>query len=137
MLAEITTETDLTISACASVLYEVHQEGTYATKYSNIFDPVNLDLYFNCGSSYSHSEKIGLMEHLTDDEAMEQKLVFFGIRGTEGFINVNTVQIKIPYRPENLTITIVVILVILGMVGIPTSVFIRAKIRRKRGKLER
>ncbi len=93
MLNKITNETDLTIPACASVLYEVHQEGTYATKYSNIFDPVNLDIYFNYGKLYGKSEKISLLDHLSDDEAFEQKKTFFGITGTEGHVAVKTVKI--------------------------------------------
>lgn len=131
MLGEITTETDLTVSACANVLYEVHQEGTYATKYSNIFDPVNLDLYFNYGRSYGKSEKIGLMEHLTDKEAFEQEATFFGVTGLDGYISVKTVKIGIPYRPASFTITVVVIVILLGVVSIPTGVFIRSKIRRR------
>jgi hypothetical protein len=131
MLGEITTETDLTISACANVLYEVHQEGTYATKYSNIFDPVNLDLYFNYGRSYGKSERISLMEHLTDKEAFEQEATFFGVTGLDGYISVKTVKIGIPYRPASFTATVIVIIILLGMVSIPTGVFIRSKIRRR------
>ena len=132
MLGEITTESDLTISACANVLSEVSQEGTYATKYSNIFDPVNLDLYFNYGRAYGKSDKISLSEHLTDEAAFEHKETFFGITGLDGYVAVKTVKIGIPYRPATFTATIIIALVILGVVSIPTGVLIRSKIRRKR-----
>jgi hypothetical protein len=45
MLSAITSEEDLTVEACRDVLDAVHSEGTYATKYSNIFNPVDLQIY--------------------------------------------------------------------------------------------
>ncbi|MFQ5981234.1 MAG: hypothetical protein ACE5OZ_24090 [Candidatus Heimdallarchaeota archaeon] len=45
MLAAITSEEGLTVEACRDILDAVHIEGEYATKYSNIFDPVNQQLY--------------------------------------------------------------------------------------------
>ena len=51
MLVDITGEENLTVDACRDVLDAVHMEGEYATKYSNIFDPVNL----NCHLFYNHN----------------------------------------------------------------------------------
>lgn len=45
MLAQITSEESLTVDACKEVLDAVHQDGQYATKYSNIFDPINQKIY--------------------------------------------------------------------------------------------
>jgi choloylglycine hydrolase len=45
MLGDITVEQDLTMEACRDVLDAVHQEGTYATKYSNVFDLITRTIY--------------------------------------------------------------------------------------------
>jgi choloylglycine hydrolase len=45
MLSAIGSEAELTVEACRDVLDAVHEEGTYGTKYSNIFDPVNRQVY--------------------------------------------------------------------------------------------
>ena len=45
MLTAISTEAELTVDACRDVLNAVHQDGTYATKYSNVFDSVNRQIY--------------------------------------------------------------------------------------------
>ncbi|MHA1125267.1 MAG: hypothetical protein ACTSO7_07195 [Candidatus Heimdallarchaeota archaeon] len=95
MLAEITTEDELTVPTCANVLYAVHQEGEYGTKYSNIFDPVNLELYFNYGINYSEQEKINLMDKLTDLDSFEEKSSFLGVWGADGSILVKTEKTSI------------------------------------------
>ena len=130
MLGEIT-ENNLTISTCANVLYEVHQEGTYGTKYSNIFDPVNLDIYFNQGKQFSNYEKINLLEKLNGEESFEEKEKFFGITGTEGYVSVNTVKIDVQFRTANLITSSIVIIIVLGVLSIPIGIFIRSKTRKK------
>ncbi|MHA1618094.1 MAG: hypothetical protein ACTSVZ_02360 [Promethearchaeota archaeon] len=135
MLGEITAESDLNVSVCASVLFETHQEGTYATKYSNVFDPVNLDIYFNYGENFGASDKFNLLEKLTEADALEEKSQFFGITGTDGFISVNTVKIDIILSTENSDTTLWVILVFIGVLSIPMGIFIRSKIRKKNGLL--
>ncbi len=125
------TEDNLTISSCANLLYEVHQEGTYGTKYSNIFDPVNLDIYFNQGRQFSKYEKTNLLEKLNGEESFDEKEKFFGITGTKGYISVNTVKIDIQIRTANPITVPIVIFVILGVLCIPISLLIRSKIRKK------
>ncbi len=98
MLNEITVEEDLTVSACANILYEVHQEGTYATKYSNICDPVNLEFYFNSGENFSVSEKFNLIDKLAEIEAFEEKESFFGVTGTVGGVLVRAEKIDIQFE---------------------------------------
>ncbi|MHA1612870.1 MAG: hypothetical protein ACTSYU_12510 [Promethearchaeota archaeon] len=133
MLGSITNENELNVSACANVLYETHQGGTYATKYSNVFDPVNLDIYFNYGENFTDSERINLVEKLKEEDAFEEKERFFGITGTDGFISVNTVKIEIISSAANFNTTLFVILVVVGVFSIPMGVFIRSKIRKKNG----
>ncbi len=130
MLGEITNEDDLNVSVCADVLYETHQEGTYATKYSNIFDPVNLDICFNYGDNFCNCDKYNLLEKLTEADALEENSRFFGITGTDGFISVNTVKIEIISSTSNSDTALGVILVIIGVLSIPMGIFIRSKIRK-------
>jgi len=94
MLSEITTENDLTVSACANILYEVHQDGEYATKYSNIFDTVNLDIYFNYGTEYSEQQKINLLDRLADESSFNEVSSFMGIYGANGHVLVKTEKIS-------------------------------------------
>ncbi len=116
MLGEITTENDLTVSACANILYEVHQEGEYATKYSNIFDTVNLDIYFNHGEKYSEQTKINLMERLSDDDSFEQKNSFMGIYGANGHVLVKTEKIDTLVEKVGINISIGVAIFVISNV---------------------
>ena len=100
MFGEITVEEDFTVAICADILYEVHQEGTYATKYSNICDPVNLDFYFNCGENFTESEKFNLLDKLAETESFEEKDNFFGVTGESGGVLVKTEQIDIQFETE-------------------------------------
>ena len=60
MLAAIASEDDLTVEACRDVLDAVHQEGVYGTKYSNIFDPVNLQVYLFQNYNFDHMVTLDL-----------------------------------------------------------------------------
>lgn len=95
MLGEISTEEDLNVSACAEVLYAVHQEGTYATKYSNVCDPVNLEFYFNTGEEFTEHEKFNLTAKLADTESFEHKNSFLGVYGVDDGILVKTEKIDV------------------------------------------
>jgi len=132
MLSEITDENNLNISACARILLEVHQEGTYRTMYSNIFDPVNLDIYFNYGREFTKHEKINLLEKLAEEESFNEKEVFFGITGTTGYVLVNTVKIDVLSWTPNYNTAYIMIPVVLGVLCIPLTVSIILKRREKR-----
>ena len=64
MLASITEEVDLTVDACRDILDAVHQEGVYATKYSNIFDLVNLEIHLFYNHNFDKMVSLDLMEEL-------------------------------------------------------------------------
>lgn len=132
MLSEITDENDLSISACARILFEVHQEGTYRTMYSNIFDPVNFDIYFNYGREFTYYEKINLLEKLAEEESFDEKKVFFGITGTAGYVLVNTVKINVLSWTINYNTIFIIIIVVLGILTIPITVFMLEKRRKKK-----
>ena len=114
MLEDITTEEELTVSKYAEILYAVHQEGTYATKYSNICDPVNLEFYFNCGDNFTENEKFDLTEILADTESFEEKSNFFGVTGINKGVLVKTekidIQFETPIETEETSNSVVFIL---------------------------
>jgi len=64
MLASITDEADLTVDACRDILDAVHQEGEYATKYSYIFDLVNLEIHLFYNRNFDKMVSLDLMEEL-------------------------------------------------------------------------
>ena len=64
MLASITDEVELTVGACRDVLDAVHQEGEYGTKYSNIFDPVNLEFYLFYNHNFDKRVSLDLLSEL-------------------------------------------------------------------------
>ena len=134
MLGEITTEEDLNVSACAEILYSVHQEGTYATKYSNICNPVNLEFYFNSGEEFSTSTKFNLTEELSETESFEQKSSFMGVTGIHGGdVLVKTEQIDIQFPTNTNTSETTGITLLLSILGISLSILVH-DISRKRKK---
>ena len=64
MLENISAEVDLTVDACRDVLDAVHQEGFYATKYSNIFDPINLEIHLYQNHNFDKKVSLDLVEEL-------------------------------------------------------------------------
>ncbi len=135
MFGEITLEEDLTVASCADVLYEVHQEGTYATKYSNICDPVNLEFYFNSGENFSTSEKFNLTDKLSETGSFEEKDSFFGVTGEVGGVLVKTEQIDIQFEtntePTDETSGILFLISVLSLLS---SVYVYKTIRKRKGK---
>ncbi|MFW9915559.1 MAG: hypothetical protein ACFFGZ_08095 [Candidatus Thorarchaeota archaeon] len=64
LLANITSEENLTVEACRDVLDATHQEGPYPTVYSNIFDLVNRDIYLYSNYTFEKTAKLNLDEEL-------------------------------------------------------------------------
>ncbi|MFX1255819.1 MAG: hypothetical protein ACFFCZ_29710 [Promethearchaeota archaeon] len=64
MLEDINNENDLTIEAFRDILDAVHQEGTYGTKYSNIFDLKTQEIYVYYNHDFSEFIKLNLAEEL-------------------------------------------------------------------------
>jgi len=91
-LSRIETEEDLTVQACADILYEVHMEGSCHTLYSNIFDPVNLNLYLNYGERYEKQKRINLPEVLRQRRSFRQFNISY-MTGVDGNLLVRLVRI--------------------------------------------
>ncbi|MFX0173768.1 MAG: carcinine hydrolase/isopenicillin-N N-acyltransferase family protein [Candidatus Hodarchaeota archaeon] len=64
MLDAIDHEDDLTVEYFRDILKAVHQEGTYATKYSNIFDLKNRDIYIYKNFNFNGVVVLNLDEEL-------------------------------------------------------------------------
>ncbi|MHA1671634.1 MAG: hypothetical protein ACTSV5_13830 [Promethearchaeota archaeon] len=93
MLSEIENENGLTSQSCAAILHAVHQvEGDYPAQYSNIFDPVHIDIYFNFGVNYQNQKKINLLDIFNDKLLFEKKSSFFRITGINGHLLVKSVR---------------------------------------------
>ncbi len=60
MLTAISSESALTMEACRDVLDAVHQNGLYATKYSNVFDCVSRDIYLWYDRDYTMAVTMNL-----------------------------------------------------------------------------
>jgi hypothetical protein len=91
-LSRIEEEEDLTVQACADILYEVHMEGECHTLYSNIFDPVNLNLYLNYGEKYVKQKRINLPEVLCQRRSFKQFNISY-MTGVDGTLLVKLVRI--------------------------------------------
>jgi penicillin V acylase-like amidase (Ntn superfamily) len=64
MLDEIDSENNLTVNSIRDILNETHQEGTYATRYSNIFDLKSRDIYIYQNYLFDEVVRLNLDEEL-------------------------------------------------------------------------
>jgi hypothetical protein len=101
MLNEIQYEENLTVQACADVLHAVHVEGDQNTLYSNIFDLVNRDVYFNYGENYKYQKKIHLPAIWNQTEESFEKYNSEEFLGAEGYILVKTEKINDKFYDPN------------------------------------
>ncbi|MHA2334606.1 MAG: hypothetical protein ACXAEU_21445 [Candidatus Hodarchaeales archaeon] len=91
MLNAINPEENITIDFIRNILDAVHQEGTYATKYSNIFDLVNRDIYVYTNSNFNEVVKLDLDEELSREELLITSISdLFKQSYTESSDQVNT-----------------------------------------------
>jgi hypothetical protein len=81
MLEEITSEGELTVEAVRNVLDAVHEEGEFGTKYSNIFDLVNRDVYLYHDHNFEKVVRFDLNEELDKIEPGGE-----GVKEEEGLI---------------------------------------------------
>ncbi len=82
MLEDIKSEENLTVDACREVLDAVHIEGEYGTKYSNIFDLVNLNCHLFYNHNFNQSFTFNLREelasiHLGDEDLIVENGMYF------------------------------------------------------------
>jgi choloylglycine hydrolase len=135
MLEDISIEEDLNVSACASILQAVHQEGTYATKYSNICDPVNLEFYFITNQEFTSITKYNLTEELSNTGSFEQKSSFMGVTGVHGGnILVKTEQIDIIFPTNTNTSETSGIVFSFSIIGLSLYVLVHRLFKKRKSK---
>jgi hypothetical protein len=129
MLGEITTEEELTIEACRDVLDTVHQEGLYKTRYSNVFDLVNRDMYIYHDSNFDEVAKLNLVDELAqihqDDEDIEtgNGVYYKSISIADVMSMTRTTQPVAVYG-------IVLIAFVTGIAVIVTRYLVKSKVKR-------
>ena len=100
---KLRSEEDLTVSACSDILYAVHQEGENGTKYSNIFDPVNMDLYLNQGWKFWRNKKISVLDQIDESNSFDEtEAEMFGVFGLDGTFLLNKEKIQTQFRTGGL-----------------------------------
>jgi hypothetical protein len=67
MLEKIDNEDNLTVNSIRDILDATHQEGTYATRYSNIFDLNNRDIYIYQNYLFHDVVRLNLDEELAKE----------------------------------------------------------------------
>ncbi len=123
MLGEISSENDLNVSKCSEILNAVHQEGTAATKYSNICDPVNRMFYFNLDKDFTERDTFNLTEILADTDSYEEKSSFFGVTGIHGGnVLVKTEKIDIQFETPSNTSETTGMTLIVSLLAVSVSV---------------
>jgi hypothetical protein len=107
-----TSEGNIMVDACRDVLDAVHMEGEYATKYSNIFDPLNLNCYlfynhnFNQNFTFNLGEELASVHRGGVNVIEENGLYFKEIRISSLFID----DLIIPSYPLLVLFTILAFL---------------------------
>lgn len=92
MLQNLTNEENLTVNSISGILDATHNEGTYGTKYSNIFDPVNRKIYVYFNHNFTKLIKLDLMDELKKGEhnyTIEELYNSEGYETTSGFSNIS------------------------------------------------
>ncbi len=129
MLGDITTEESLTIEACRDVLDAVHNEGDYRTRYSNVFDLVNQDIYIYHDRNYDRVTKLSLAEELAritrDTEGVE---IFNGVY----FTSTRIADLMIEPTSSVPIYSIVLLASLAGITIISTRLFVKSKHKSKK-----
>lgn len=129
LLTAISSESALTFDACRDVLDAVHQDGTYATKYSNVFDCVNRNIYLWYDRVFTN---LAMMNLDTELAAVQPGVTgyyehdpLFGAFKTDGDIFYRKLAITELFDPLGLPlptlliifgVTVVMVIIVVGVV---------------------
>ncbi len=117
MLSRIENDEELTVQACADILYAVHAEGQSITLYSNIFDPVNLNVYFNHGERYQNQKKVNLLEVFSQRESFESFDISY-LTGVDGDLLVKSEKIDENFYSSPLNSILLLVCVVIFVLGV-------------------
>ncbi len=128
MLAEILTEEELTVETCRDVLDAVHSEGQYRTRYSNVFDLVNQEMYIYHDRNFDKVAKLNLTDelaqiHLEDEDTEIGNGVYYKSFSIADIMNRTTQSLQ--------AIEIVQIAIVAGIALIATRFLIKSKFKRE------
>ena len=136
MLSGLTTENELTAEACRDVLNAVHQDGTYATKYSNVFDCVNLDVFLWYDRDFSNVASFNLETELAAVQpgvtGYQENDPLFGAYTLDGDIFYRRVPITDLFEGGVLVPPVHILLIAVGLVAVVLTVSGVLLFRRKR-----
>ncbi len=112
---------NLTMEAIRDILDATHQEGTYATRYSNIFDLVNRDIYIYQNFNFEEVVRLNLDEELAKGKTNYIKISLLFPQKTSSQFQTTTQSKNTHYTP---------LLVLLS--SLSTLIIIQRKIRIKK-----
>jgi len=134
MLTAISSEDELTVEVCRDILNAVHQDGEYATKYSNVFDLVNCEIYLWYNRNFN---QVAFM-NLDNELAMVQPgapdyyeaFGLFGANADEGNLRYRRIALPALFAPSApLQLILVAAGVIILVVGTSVTVIVVKKRR--------
>ncbi len=133
MLTAISTEDEITVEVCRDLLNAVHQNGEYATKYSNVFDLVNRQIYLWYDRNFN---EVAIMD-LDDELALVQPgasdyyeaTALFGAVADEGNVHYRRIALPSLFAPR---VPLQVILVAAGVIVLVVVASVTVIIIRKR-----
>lgn len=137
MLSSITSEAELTVEACRDVLDAVHQEGQYATKYSNVFDPVNRQIYlyndrdFDQVAAMSLDSELAIVHPAASD--YQERSSLFGAYGADEDIHYRQIVLASLFTtptPPPSPLPLILGLSIIGTITIVSTIILYKKKRR-------
>jgi hypothetical protein len=131
MLRQIETEDALTVQACADILYAVHLEGSCYTLYSNIFDPVNLAVYFNYGFNYQQQKKVNLLDELAQWWSFQLVDISY-MTGVAGNLLIRTVKMDASFYASSINPFIPIVASVSCIIIVAMGIyFYKRKVREK------
>lgn len=135
MLTAISSESALTVEACRDVLDAVHQNGLYATKYSNVFDCVSRDIYLWYDRDYTITATMNLDTELAAVQpgapGYTESLTLYHAVADDGTLHYRKIALTDFFTPPPPPLTLYLIITIGGTIAIIVIISSVVLIRRK------
>jgi hypothetical protein len=136
MLTTISSESALTVEVCRDILDTVHQDGTYATKYSNVFDCVNHDIYLWYDRNYVNPAILNLDIELAEVHpgapGYTETITLYHATADTGTLQYCKIPITDLFEPLPPPITLYLVIVVGGTITVVVIVALVVFFRKKR-----